>query len=105
MELDYRGNPIQNSQLDIISFIKELEERLKIMEEKDIYVIDRFEEDFALCENRATKEIINIKKEKLPKGAKEGSILKYTDGKYILDSAKQKEIEEKTKNKMNNLWN
>ena len=39
------------------------------------YIIDRFEEDFAVCENYDTEEIIDILKEKLPNDAKEGDIL------------------------------
>lgn len=39
------------------------------------YIIDRFEGDFAVCENYDTEEIIDILKEKLPNDAKEGDIL------------------------------
>ena len=39
------------------------------------YIIDRFEEDFAVCENYDTEEIIDILKEKLPNDAKEGDII------------------------------
>lgn len=39
------------------------------------YIIDRFEGDFAVCENYDTEEIIDILKEKLPNDAKEGDII------------------------------
>ena len=39
------------------------------------YIIDRFDDDFAVCENYDTEEIIDILKEKLPNDAKEGDIL------------------------------
>ena len=43
------------------------------------YIIDRFEGDFAVCENYDTEEIIDILKEKLPNDAKEGDILLKND--------------------------
>ena len=39
-----------------------------------LLVIDRFEGDFAVCED-ANKNIVNIKREIVPKEAKEGDIL------------------------------
>ena len=66
-------------------------------------IIDRFEDEYAVCED-ANKKILNINKSKIPKQAKEGDIIIYTDGKYILDKEKtlnrKKYIEELTKD----LW-
>ena len=94
-------------------FINELENKLengfkggrKVENEVQEYTIDRFEDDFAVCENRNTKEIINIKKAELPKEAVEGSILEYKNGKYELNQEKQEEIEKRIREKMNNIWN
>ena len=69
------------------------------------YTIDRFEEDFAVCENRTTKEIVNVKKSELPDGVGEGSVLTYKDGKFEVNNEKQEEIEKRIREKMNNLWN
>ena len=44
------------SNLDINGFIKELEGRLKGMNEEKEYTIDRFENELAVCEDRQTKE-------------------------------------------------
>lgn len=66
-------------------------------------IIDRFEDEYAVCEDE-NKKILNINKSKIPKQAKEGDIIIYTDGKYILDKEKtlnrKKYIEELTKD----LW-
>lgn len=66
-------------------------------------IIDRFEEEYAVCEDE-NKKILNINKSKIPKQAKEGDIIIYRDGKYILDKEKtlnrKKYIEELTKD----LW-
>nr|WP_307905922.1 DUF3006 domain-containing protein [Clostridium botulinum] len=47
-------------------------------------VIDRFEEEFAVVE-LDDRKIINILKEKLPKEAKEGYVIKITDESIIID--------------------
>lgn len=66
-------------------------------------IIDRFEEEYAVCEDK-NKKILNINKSKIPKQAKEGDIIIYRYGKYILDKEKtlnrKKYIEELTKD----LW-
>lgn len=66
-------------------------------------IIDRFEEEYAVCEDE-NKKILNINKSKIPKQAKEGDIIIYRDGTYILDKEKslnrKKHIEELTKD----LW-
>lgn len=66
-------------------------------------IIDRFEEEYAVCEDE-NKKILNINKSKIPKQAKEGDIIIYRNGTYILDKEKtlnrKKYIEELTKD----LW-
>jgi len=51
------------------------------------FIIDRFEEGFALLENPETLEISEYPRAKLPKGAKEGDVLTESDGILRLDSA------------------
>ena len=75
----------------------ELANKLDAVEE---FSIDRFEENIAVLENRETREIINIEKEKLPKDSKEGDIIKCINGKYFCDEIKTR----KEKEKYNNLW-
>ena len=66
-------------------------------------IIDRFEEEYAVCEDE-NKKILNINKSKIPKQAKQGDIIIYRNGTYILDKEKtlnrKKYIEELTKD----LW-
>lgn len=93
------------SNLNVNSFIKELEGRIKYMSEEKEYTIDRFENDIAICEDRNTREMISIPKKNLPEGIKEGSILTYKDGKYSINIEKEKEVSERIKEKMDKLWN
>lgn len=66
-------------------------------------IIDRFEDEYAVCEDE-NKKILNINKSKIQKQAKEGDIIIYRNGTYILDKEKtlnrKKYIEELTKD----LW-
>lgn len=47
-------------------------------------IIDRFEGKFAVCEDE-NKKLINIKKEDIPKEAKEGDILVLVEHRYVID--------------------
>ncbi|MCI9246047.1 MAG: DUF3006 domain-containing protein [Clostridia bacterium] len=82
------------------NFLKQIAERLEKMEE--VLVVDRIEGDIAVCENRKTKEIQNIPITNLPKDIEEGSILKWKDGKYEIDTSK--EIENRIEQKMKDVW-
>ena len=75
------------------------------MSEEKEYTIDRFENDIAICEDRDTKEMVNIQKKELPEGIKEGSILTYRDGKYSINIEKGKKVSDRIKEKMDKLWN
>lgn len=66
-------------------------------------VIDRFEGDYAVCE-KDNREMIDIKRDSLPKEAKEGDVLDIEGDKIIIDlketEKRKKDIEELTKD----LW-
>ena len=94
------GKEIQK--IDVSNFIEELVERLRKMEEE--YVIDRFEGNIAVCEERKTGKKKEILKEELPEGVKEGSILKEENGKYVKIEKEQEKVESRIKDKMNKLW-
>lgn len=68
------------------------------------FSIDRFEENFAVLENCQTGEIINISITELPENAIVGSILKFENGKYILDLEETKREQEIVKNMVANLF-
>lgn len=75
-----------------------------IQKTETTFSIDRFEGDFAICENRNTGEMVNIPKSDLPENVKEGSILKFENGKYILDIENTKMEQQEIKNLVNNLF-
>lgn len=84
----------------ISSFIKQLTERLQKMDE--ILVVDRIEDDIAVCENRNNGKMKNILLSELPEGVKEGSILKWNNDKYEIDLSN--EIEQRIEKKMKDVW-
>lgn len=94
-----------HSKINIENFMKEIESRFKNMQEEKVYTIDRFERDLAVCEDRKTKEMINIKRKDLPEDSREGSILKLKNGKFELDLEEEEKVEKRIKEKMDNLWN
>lgn len=65
--------------------------------------IDRFEEDYAVCE-KENSEIINIEKSKIPYDAKEGDVLLIDENDIVIDieetQIRKKEVEDLTEN----LW-
>ena len=88
--------------IDINEFINEIRERLEKMEEE--IVIDRFENNIAVCEDIKTGKIIEIPRKSIEKDAKEGDIIKNIEGIYIKDIKKQEEVESRIKEKMDKLW-
>ncbi len=68
------------------------------------YTIDRFEGDFAVCENRQTGEFVNIRKSEIPECAKEGDILLYENEKYVIDIQTTETVKNRIKEKMDRLW-
>lgn len=90
----------QSMQTLLQDFIKQLAERLEKMEET--LVVDRIEEDIAVCENRKNGKIKNIELSKLPNGIKDGDIIIFENGKYKIDTSKN--IEQTIEEKMKNVW-
>lgn len=68
------------------------------------FSIDRFKENFAVCENLETGEFLNIPIYDLPQNAKEGSVIKFENGTYILDIESTKSKQSETKNLVNKLF-
>lgn len=84
---------------------KKIEEENMLKEELEIiYVIDRFEGNYAVCENRETEEMKNINIYELPENVKEGDVLRYKNGEYVLDKEMQQTIEERIKEKTQNIF-
>ena len=90
---------------ELRNLIDLIHKRMKTIEEGSIWVVDRFEENFAICENRETKEIRKINLKELPENLKEGNVLKLQSNKYELDLEEQQNIEKRIAEKMKNIWN
>ena len=88
--------------MDLNALIQEIIERLKQMEEE--LVIDRYEGNIAICENRKTGKYKEILKENLEEGLKEGDFIKFENGKYVKNKERQEEVEQEIKEKMNRVW-
>lgn len=79
----------------------ELAQKLDAIEE---YIIDRFEGNIVVLEDRKTGKMKNIKKNIIPDNCKEGDVLKCINGKYFLDKKETNKKENEIKEKYNNLW-
>ena len=77
---------------------------LQLEQSPETYVVDRFEGMYAVCENRDTKEMLNIEKLKLPSNLHEGDVLTYKDNTFTLDESKKEEIEDRIKAKARNIF-
>ena len=102
MEPEIDNNIYFNEKNELIQeFIRLL--KLQLQKEK-IFVIDRFEAEFAVCEDRETGRMINIKKEDLPEEVEEGDVLKYKNFTYEIDYEEKQKIEERINEKVKNLF-
>lgn len=65
--------------------------------------IDRFEGEFAVCEQE-DRTMINIRKENIPKEAKEGDILVIEGESIYIDTAGTAERKKRINRLMDDLW-
>lgn len=79
-----------------------LAKKLDAIEE---YTIERFEENIVVLENRKNQKMINVGRDKIPEGVKEGDIVRVINGKILKDEKKTEEVSKRIKNKMDDLWN
>lgn len=84
------------------NFINELKNYLN-KNSNPMYTLDRFEGNFAVLENRNTKEITDIPISNIPFDAKEGDILKLSNGSYVIDYEETSIVSDRIRNKMDNL--
>lgn len=79
-------------------------EQLEKISDNNFFTLDRYEGNYAICENRTTGEMYDIPKFLVNSNAKDGDILKLTNGKFEIDfeeTEKQKEIVRDLINKIN----
>lgn len=75
-----------------------------IQKTETIFSIDRFEGDFAVCENKQTGEMLSIHRTELPQNISEGDIIKFENGKYILDIEATNKEKQEVKDLVDNLF-
>ncbi len=68
------------------------------------YIVDRIEEDYAICEEETTK-IVSIKLSDLPFKIHEGSIFEKTGKNYILHLNEEEQRRKAIREKINHLKN
>lgn len=102
LTLEKSVNFYSNSIID--NFIDELKkylamsdsmEKLSKVPENTLFTLDRYESDYAVCENRSTGELFDIPRLMVDPYARDGDILKLENGKYRIDyneNEKQREI-------------
>lgn len=84
------------------NFINELKNYLN-KNSNPMFTLDRFESDFAVLENRNTKEMTDIPISNIPSNAKEGDILKLSNGSYVIDYEETSIVSDRIRDKMDNL--
>ncbi len=102
LTLEKSVNSYSNSIID--NFIDELKKYLAVSDsmgklskvpENTLFTLDRYESDYAVCENRSTGEMFDIPRLMVDPYARDGDILKLENGKYQIDyneNEKQREI-------------
>lgn len=68
------------------------------------FSIDRFEEDFAVCEDKETLKMINISKTLIPTNASVGDILTFKNDILIIDVLKTKDQQKKIESLVSQLF-
>ena len=86
----------------IDNFINELKNFLD-KNSNSLYTLDRFEGNFAILENRSTKKMTDIPISNIPSNAKEGDILKLSNGSYVIDYKETNIVSDRIRDKMDNL--
>lgn len=86
----------------IDNFINELKNFLD-KDSNSLYTLDRFEGNFAILENRTTKKMTDIPISNIPSNAKEGDILKLSNGSYVIDYKETNIVSDRIRDKMDNL--
>jgi len=67
------------------------------------YIIDRFEGDYAVCEDE-NKQMVNIERRKIPAEAREGYVLIQQGDRFIIDIDETNRRKQKIQRLMDELW-
>ena len=69
------------------------------------FIIDRIEENFAICENLETKELVEININELPKKLKNGNVIVFKNNEYELDLNEEELRRKRIRERFNKLKN
>lgn len=58
------------------------------------FIIDRFEGDFAVCENQSTKQMVNILRSLIEPSAREGNVIFLENGIYRISATQTQKATE-----------
>lgn len=97
--IEKRENLISNTEITEEEW--KLAQKLDAIEE---FTIDRFEEQYAILEDRKTGKMKNVLQSKLPIQAEEGDILVCIHGKYAIDKNQTQNRERYMEEKTKDLW-
>lgn len=67
-------------------------------------IVDRFEGEYAVCEDSETQRTHNIPKVLLPKGLREGDCVREVAGEYVIDGAETLRRRQKAKELLEKLY-
>lgn len=68
----------------------------------EFWSIDRIEENFAICEGE-NRQRLEIPRDRLPEGSKEGDVLRLTGGEYQIDRAETNRRREENRRLLESL--
>ena len=111
IEKEEQVQEINNNEKELvksINFEEKEQVQNKNLEETEVkektLVIDRFEGNFAVCENRDTLEMENIEISSLPENIKQGDLIKFKNNQYEKDEQSKEEIQNRINEKLKNLF-
>lgn len=67
------------------------------------YIIDHFEENFAVCENESG-ELVDIERSKLPEDAQEGDVLLFENNQYTINKSETDKLRKEIEDLMDELF-
>ena len=110
MNIDFLNNIQENIENKFETLKEDISDNLideaskKLGLDNEEFSLDRFEENRAILENRKTNEMIEVDRNRIPKDAKEGDILKFIDNEFKIDMELTNQKSEEIKEKMNKIW-
>lgn len=84
-------------------FIAELQKQITNSRQSPRFILDRYEGNFAICENQATGQMFKIPKSQISPLAQDGDILKFKKNRYKIAFQETRQKKEKMKKLFNSL--